>query len=97
MRYLEYSKYKDIIGKYYDYSFNFEFLEIVAKYCERCENDKDAYESIMYEEILDYYEQWTIMENYQTPSKANLDEAMDLFACDVKEILEEYAKSKSLR
>lgn len=73
------SAYKDIIGKYFDYSMNWDFLDVVANILERVDFESEDLDESVYnaidEELIYTEDQWTVMEYYQTPDTANLDDA----------------------
>ena len=78
------------IGSYFNYSGDFDFLEIVQDVVDRVTEDiKDGsdIDDVIFDEIdsvLIYYsDQWTIMEHYQNPSEADLDAAIEELYDDV--------------
>ena len=89
------SAYKDVIAEHFDYTGDFDFLDIVADVIDRIDDieelgdddiDDEVRESI--DDTLIYYDdQWRIMRFYQVPSEANLDEAIDQLADDCVEIV----------
>ena len=84
------SPYKEIIGNYFDHTFNFEFLDIVANVIDRIDDyrsEEDAYEAID-AELIYSDDQWTVMQFYQTPEQANFNDAMDSFTSDILAICE---------
>ena len=86
---LQKSPYKELIGSYFNYSFDFEFLDLVAETIDRI--DFDAQDSTLDEEIDDaldnaliyYCDQWKIIQHYQTPEEANFLNAMEEFSSDI--------------
>lgn len=89
------SPYKDIIAEHFDYTGDFDFLDIVANVIDRIDDieelgdddiDDEVRESI--DDTLIYYDdQWRIMRFYQVPSEANLDEAFEQLAEDCVKIV----------
>lgn len=84
------SIYKKDIGEYFEYSMDFEFLDVVAEVLERIDfdelNDDNICEMVLDaigDEVIYYNQQWTIIEHYQTPKDANFDEAMSEFDDDI--------------
>lgn len=83
------SIYKKQIGEYFDYSCDFDFLDIVAEILERIDvdeiNEDNIYDAIYdaMDNIIYYYQQWRIIEHYQTPMDANFDDAMSDFENDL--------------
>lgn len=78
------------IGSYFNYSGDFDFLEIVQDVVDRVTEDvKDGsdLDDVIFDEIdsvLIYYsDQWTIMKHYQNPSEADLDAAIEELYDDV--------------
>lgn len=89
------SPYKDIIAEHFDYTGDFDFLDIVANVIDRIDDieelgdddiNVEVYSSIDDELIYDD-DQWRIMRFYQRANEANLDEAIDQLAEDCVEIV----------
>ena len=79
------SPYKDIIAEYFDYSGDFEFLDIVASCIGRVDNfeeEDDIYRAID-DELVYTYGQWKVIEHYCTPQEANWESAYSDFMSDV--------------
>ena len=79
------SPYKDIIAEYFDYSGEFEFLDIVASCLGRVDNfeeEDDIYRAID-DELIYTYDQWKVIEHYCTPQEANWESAYSDFMSDV--------------
>lgn len=89
------SPYKDIIAEHFDYTGDFDFLDIVANVIDRIDDIEelgdddinDEVYSAIDDELIYYNDQWRIMMFYQTPGDANLDEAIDQLAEDCVEIV----------
>lgn len=85
------SKYKNIIGEYFDYSMNWDFLDIVANVLERVDLEAEEVEESIYEaideELIYYDDQWTIMRFYQLPKDANLENALMEFQDDITSLV----------
>lgn len=88
------------IAKHFDYSFDFEFLDLVADTIltiEDLSNEDQVIESADRSTIY-YKDQWTILHHYCTPTQANWDYAFDLFVNDMlalaKEVIEEAITAK---
>lgn len=81
------SKYKNQIGEYFEYSMEWDFLDIVAKILEGIDfESKDLDESVYnaIDNALIYtVDRWTIMEFYQTPEQANFDDAVYDLTTDI--------------
>lgn len=66
------SQYKDIIAKYFDYTFDFEFLDVVADTLGRIEDLELLDADNMYDEVLDAADaaltynkdRWTVVKYY---------------------------------
>lgn len=76
------------IGKYFNYSGDFDFLEIVQDVVDRVDAEtEEELEDVLWDEIdsaLIYYsDQWTIMEHYQNPEDADLSAATEELYNDV--------------
>ena len=79
------SSYKTIIAAYFDYSWDFEFLDLVADTLERVgdfSNEEQVFEAA-YDATIYYKDQWTILQHYCTPEKANWEKAFNEFADDI--------------
>ena len=79
------SPYKDIIAEYFDYSGDFEFLDIVASCIGRVDNfeeEDDIYRAID-DELVYTYDQWKVIEHYCTPQEANWESAYSDFMNDI--------------
>lgn len=79
------SPYKDVIAEYFDYSGDFEFLDIVASCLGRISNyedDEDIYQSVD-DELIYTYDQWKVIEHYCTPQEANWEDAYSDFMNDI--------------
>ena len=96
------SPYKGKIGDHFDYSTDFEFLDVVADILERAVDnyegsDDDDLDNAVFEAIdegLIYYsDQWKVLEHYMNPQEANWDEAVEMLNGDIytlaSEIIEE--------
>lgn len=89
------SAYKDVIAEHFDYTGDFDFLDIVANVIDRIDDieelgDDDVYDEVMSaidDELIYDDDQWRIMRFYQTPGDANLDEAFEQLAEDCVEIV----------
>lgn len=83
------SIYKDQIGEHFNYSVDFEFLDLVANVLDRIEFDcsdeefDDEIWSAIDDELIYYSDQWTVIQHYQLPKDANFGEAMDEFSNDI--------------
>ena len=80
------SQYKEAIAKYFDYSFDFAFLDIVARIIDRVEDFSDP------DEIYDE-DQWRVMMHYQSPSEADFGTACEYLQSDVEAICEHIAEA----
>lgn len=81
------SKYKNQIGEYFNYSMDWDFLDIVANVLERIDFDADdIYEEIyssIDEELIYISDQWTLIEHYCLPMDASLEQAFSDFQDDM--------------
>lgn len=90
------SKYKNIIGEYFDYTGDFEFLDIVSDVISRIDdfgNDEDIWQAI--DDALIYTtDQWTIAKFYATsPSELVWDDVFDSFQGDIYAICSKIVES----
>ena len=92
---------QDIIAEHFDYTGDFDFLDIVANVIDRLDDidelgdddiNDEVYSSID-DSLIYYNDQWRIMMFYQLPGEANLDEAIDQLAEDCVEIVTKIKKS----
>lgn len=93
------SKYKQAIGKYFNYTADFEFLDVVASVLDRVDDVSDE-ESISeaIDSALSYYkERWTIMEHYfwSDIENANWDDASGEFTDDIYALCASLVSSSS--
>lgn len=83
------SIYKYQIVEHFNYSTDFEFLDLVANVLNRIEFDcsdeefDDEIWSVIDDELIYYKDQWTVIQHYQLPKDANFGEAMDEFSSDI--------------
>ncbi len=96
---LQRSPYKDIIGRHFDYSVDFEFLDIVAIILDRIDFEGDLEDEIdvAIDDSLIYIEdQWTVAKFY-APSPADLDwdeVLLNGLSVDIHVIAEEIIKKR---
>lgn len=79
------SPYHDVIAEYFDYSGDFEFLDVVASVLGRISNfedDEDIYQSLD-DELIYTYDQWKVLMHYCTPQDANWETALSEFMNDI--------------
>lgn len=98
---LQKSEFKDEIGNYFDHTFDFEFLDVVASildridFAEAAEDDIDeaVYQAID-DELIYTADQWTVIEHYCDPQSASYDDAIDELTSDMIGLAEQIAKEK---
>ena len=92
------STYKNAIGKHFDYSFNFEFLDVFADLLEKViDNKKEDQEKDLFDCVADainwgliyYADQWKVIQFYQTPATANFSDACEELENDLYQVAEE--------
>lgn len=90
------SNYKNQIARYFDYSFNFKFLDIIANILERVDdfNDTDSIYNAMDEELIYTCDQWTVIEYYCDPQNASFENALDSLYGDLCSLCEQIAKGE---
>lgn len=79
------SPYRKLIGEYFNFSADFDFLDIVASILDRVENfedDEDINQAIN-DELIFTAEQWTVIMHYCTPRDANFYDAIDDLTSDI--------------
>lgn len=79
------SPYRKLIGEYFNFSTDFDFLDIVASILDRVENfedDEDINQAIN-DELIFTAEQWTTIMHYCTPQDANFYDAFDNLTYDI--------------
>ena len=93
------SEFRSIIGKHFNYNVTDKFIDIVVDILSGIDdfNDQEAIElTLDLDDSLIYYSnQWEVMMHYQSPSEANLDEAILSLYNDVEEICKEIASGKN--
>ena len=85
----------NIILNYFDYSGDFEFLDVVASILARIDdftNEEDIYSAID-DELIYTYDQWKVLEYYCTPQDANWEVASESLMGDVFSICATIADS----
>jgi len=89
------SPHKDLIGKHFDYSGDFDFLEIVSDVLERIDfenaDEIDAEVQDAVDTALTYIaDQWTIAQHYASgPDSLDWDEVVSEFESDIRSIVDE--------
>ena len=96
------SEYKNIIAKYFDYTGDFTFLDVVATAIDRLDNLKGDDEDKLREEILDevywrvsiYSDAWTVAIHYNSsPKDMDWDKTFEEFTDDIFSIVAEIRKA----
>lgn len=89
------SPYKGIIGKYFDYTYDFEFLDIVADIIDRIDDFSDEQEAFdaIDAQLIYAEDQWKVMQFYQSPSEADFNSAMDSLTEDILGICNKIVES----
>lgn len=88
------SKFKDIIGEHFEYSVDFEFLDLVAQALDRIDfDDLEDLEETIYSSIdnsLIYFsDQWTIAQFYaSSPADLDWQDVLEEFSNDIHALLE---------
>lgn len=89
------SKYKNLIGEYFDYSMEYDFLDIVARILNRIDdfsNEEDVYNSID-DELIYIQDQWEVLMFYcASPADANWDNAYSYFVSDIMALADKIAQ-----
>lgn len=91
------SKYKDLIGKHFDHTYDFDFLDVVANVLDRVDDfgDEEDIFGAIDSAIIYYDDQWKIIHFYQTPSEANWENAYDDFQSDIFAICAKIKESEA--
>lgn len=90
------SPYKDIIASHFDYSGDFEFLEVVSDIIDRVDNfedDEDIYDALD-NGLIYSSDQWKVLEHYCTPTDASWEVAYGAFLDDIFSICATIAKGE---
>lgn len=91
------SPYKKLIGEYFDYTMDFDFLDIVANVLDRIDDftsDEDIYQSVD-DELIYTQDQWTILEFYcASPAEADWDSAYSDFLGDIMALASKIAEEQ---
>lgn len=88
------SKYKKVISEYFDYTGDFDFLDIVATIIDRIDNfeDESDIQTAIEDVMIWYANRWEIMMFYQNPEDANFFDAYDELVSDIFGICDKIAK-----
>ena len=89
------SEYRSQIGKFFDYTGDFEFLDVVAKLLDRIDDlsNEDAILDTINDTIVYYADQWKILEYYYWADieNANWEDAYNEFVDDIYSLCYEIA------
>lgn len=87
---MERQQIRDILGSYFDYSFDFNFIDLIQDVIDRIDdfNDDNDINCAIDDATIYYDDQWTILKHYCSPSDANYNDAMEQFTIDVYNIVE---------
>lgn len=87
---------KEAIAEQFDYTFNFDFLDVVADLVERSEYSVE-YEDVwaaVDEGLIYMGEEWTVAQYYaSSPSELNWDEVLEQLVEDIIQINEKISES----
>lgn len=81
---------KRAVAKVLDYTFNFEFVDLMVKVFEDMGDDltKDAMEESINNNLIYDNEQWIVLKGYCRPSEVDFDQAMFDFEMDCSRVLD---------
>lgn len=85
---------KKQIGEFFNYSMNWDFLDIVANVLERVdfENEgeklEESIQNAIDDELIYTEDRWTLIMFYQNPEEANMYEAFDDLYSDICALVE---------
>ena len=91
------SPFKKEISEYFDFSFDFDFLDIFAILLDRAlanydeQEEKDLFDAVndaIGEGLIWTVDEWTVMKFYRTPQDANLADACDALREDIHNVAE---------
>ena len=89
------SSHKDLIGKHFDYSGDFDFLEIVSDVLDRIDFENvdeidDEVQNAVDSALTYIADQWTIAQHYASgPDSLDWDEVVSEFESDIRSIVDE--------
>lgn len=89
------SPHKDLIGKHFDYSGDFDFLEIVSDVLDRIDFENvdeidDEVQNAVDSALTYIADQWTIAQHYASgPDSLDWDEVVSEFESDIRSIVDE--------
>lgn len=90
---LQKSPYKDLIGKYFNHSFDFEFLDIVAETLDRIDFEEDLEEEVysaVNDELSYISNQWTVAQFYvSSPEELGWDDIYAKFEEDISILVQQ--------
>lgn len=94
------SPHKDLIGKHFDYSGDFDFLEIVSDVLDRIDFENvdeidDEVQNAVDSALTYIADQWTIAQHYASgPDSLDWDEVVSEFESDIRSIVDEIKGEK---
>ena len=85
---------KDILGKVTNYTFDFEYLDILEDAIERIDNmdDDDEIFNALDDALIWTHSQWTIIKHHCSPNNASLEDAFGLTQEDIYRYIYLYKK-----
>ena len=86
--------YKKIILEHFNYSGDFDFLEVVADVIDRIDNfkDEDDIREAIDSALIYCADQWEVLQFYCNPQDANWNDALELFNEDIYAICDKIAQ-----
>lgn len=87
---------RDIIARYFDYSLDFEFADLVEDILNRIDdqhNSDDVMQAID-DGLIYYSDQWKVLQHYCSPKDANWENAIDEFVTDIYHIVDKINKEE---
>ena len=87
---------RSTIARYFDYSLDFEFADLVEDILNRID-DQYSSEDVMQaidDGLIYYSDQWKVLQHYCTPKDANWEDAFDEFTTDIYNIVDKINKEE---
>ena len=87
---------RDLIAEYFDYSIDYDFVDVVERVLNRIDDptDSDNVLQSIFDGLINYSDQWKVLQYYCTPKEANWEDAFDEFTTDIYNIVDKINKGE---
>ena len=88
---------RDIIARYFDYSIDYDFVDVVERVLNRIDDPTDSDDVLqsIFDGLIYYSDQWKVLQYYCTPKEANWEDAFDEFTTDIYNIVDKINKGEN--